>query len=364
MCEALKKKCTQIKSEPEVRKNCVRVSYTDGYHIDFAVYRRYKKNSWDDDYTYEHAGPQQWGERNPKAINEWFSDEIGSKGIVLRKVIRLSKMFCKSRDNWGEMPGGLIQTVVCDEKIATSYDRLDEIFYHTMKAVNNRLQWNVEVYNPTDTTKSLNTVQSHYDKMDRWKKHLDTELSKLGEVLLDEDAEEADVKEAWYNFFNHEYWNEEKAISESCDFSKSIYSYTDTEQFIEDLVDDCTEQYFVDVTCKVKADCMHDWLYKDEFLEKFPFFKKVIPRGLSIEFEMMKTNVPEPYSVWWKVRNVGEEAYKRNCIRGQIEKNKGKKKMEHSDFKGSHYVDCYIIKDNKCVARECVDVTIGNDFLE
>ena len=109
---------------------------------------------------------------------------------------------------------------------------------------------------------------------------------------------------------------------------------------------------------------MHDWLYKDEFLEKFPFFKKVIPRGLSIEFEMRKTNVPEPYSVWWKVRNVGEEAYKRNCIRGQIEKNKGKKKMEHSDFKGSHYVDCYIIKDNKCVARECVDVTIGNDFLE
>ena len=36
-------------------------------------------------------------------------------------------------------------------------------------------------------------------------------------------------------------------------FLKSLYSYTDTEQFIEDLVDDCTEQYFVDVTCKVKS---------------------------------------------------------------------------------------------------------------
>ena len=363
MCEALKKKCTQLKNDPEVKKNCVTVSYTDGYHIDFAVYRRYKKYSWDEEYTYEHAGPQQWEERNPKAINEWFSGEIDNKGIVLRKVIRLSKMFCKSRDSWGEMPGGLIQTVLCDEKIATLYERLDEIFYYTMKAVNNRLQWNVEVYNPTDTTKSLNTVQSHYDKMDRWKNHLSAELSKLDEVILDKDSKEDDVKEAWYKFFNHEYWNEEKAISESRDFLKSLYSYTDTEQFIEDLVDDCTEQYFVDVTCKVKANCTHDWLYKDEFLDKFPVFKKVIPRGLSIELEMRKTNVPEPYSVWWKVRNVGEEAYKRNCIRGQIEKNKGKKKIEHSDFKGSHYVDCYIVKDNKCVARECVDVTIGNDSL-
>ena len=43
-------------------------------------------------------------------------------------------MFCKSRDSWGEMPGGLIQTVLCDEKIATLYERLDEIFYYLEKA--------------------------------------------------------------------------------------------------------------------------------------------------------------------------------------------------------------------------------------
>ena len=90
----------------------------------------------------------------------------------------------------------------------------------------------MKVYNPTDTTKSLNTIQSHYDKMDRWKNQLSTELSKLDEVLLDEDSEEDDVKKAWYNFFNHEYWNEEKSISESRDFSKSIYSYTDTEHLL------------------------------------------------------------------------------------------------------------------------------------
>ena len=64
---------------------------------------------------------------------------------------------------------------------------------------------------------------------------------------------------------------------------------------------------------------------------------------------------------WWKVRNVGEEAERRNCVRGQIEKNVGKKKCEHSDFQGSHYVECYIIRNNVCVASQCVDVPIGKD---
>lgn len=363
VCDALKRKCTLLKKEPEVLKNCVRVSYAEGYHIDFAVYRRYKKHSWDNDYIYEHAGSTNWNERNPKAINEWFSYENKSKGEVLRKVIRLSKMFCKSRDSWGEMPAGLIQTVVCDEKIDTSYDRLDETFYYTMKSVYDRLQNSTEVYNPTDPSKSLNTIQKHYKKMDKWKNHLGTELDKLDEVVLDGDSTESDVRDAWYGFFNHEFWNEQENASESNNLSKSFYSYNDTEQFIEEQVADCIEEYYVDVSCKVKANGFRDWLSKDGFLEKHPMFRKIIPRGLSIEFEMLGTNTPEPYQVWWKVRNVGEEAERRNCIRGQIEKNKGKKKREHSDFQGSHYVECYIVKDNICVARECVEVPIGNEAI-
>lgn len=361
VCDALKRKCNQLQNDPEVLKNCVRVSYIEGYHIDFAVYRRYKKYSWDDKYIYEHAGPQYWDERNPKAINEWFSEEKKNKGEILRKVIRLSKMFCKSRDNWGEMPAGLIQTVVCDEKIDTSYERLDEAFYYTMKAVYERLQRSTEVYNLTDYSKSLNTIQTHYEKMDRWKKHLGTELNKLDEVIMDNASTESDVKSAWYGFFNHEFWNEQQTISESNSFSKSLYSYNNTEQFIEEHVVDCNEQYYVDVSCMVKADCIHDWMSMEVFLERYPMFRKVIPRGLSIEFEVIATNVPEPYQIWWKVRNVGEEAERRNCVRGQIEKNVGKKKCEHSDFQGSHYVECYIIRNNVCVASQCVDVPIGKD---
>ena len=40
--EALKKKCTNFKKEPEAKTNCVRIEYNDGYHVDFAIYRKKK----------------------------------------------------------------------------------------------------------------------------------------------------------------------------------------------------------------------------------------------------------------------------------------------------------------------------------
>lgn len=50
------------------------------------------------------------------AVENWFRDETAVKGINLRKVVRLSKMFCRSRDTW-TMPSGLLQTVLCDEQL-------------------------------------------------------------------------------------------------------------------------------------------------------------------------------------------------------------------------------------------------------
>lgn len=48
-----------------------------------------------------------WRPRDPRAINNWFKDEIKIHDEKLRQAVRLSKMFCKSRESW-QMPGGLI----------------------------------------------------------------------------------------------------------------------------------------------------------------------------------------------------------------------------------------------------------------
>ena len=63
------------------------------------------------------------------------------------------------------MPGGLIQTVLCDEKIQ-DYPRIDEMFYHTICSIRDRLMYNKEVYNPTDSSQSLLLVQEDRDKLE------------------------------------------------------------------------------------------------------------------------------------------------------------------------------------------------------
>ena len=66
-----------------------------------------------------------------------------------------------------------------------------------------------------------------------------------------------------------------------------------------------------------------------------------------------------PYDIYWKVRNVGPVAESKNCIRGQIEKTNLHTHREHTDFQGSHYVECYLVKNNICVARAHISVPIG-----
>ena len=70
--DALKRKTQVFKVKPENKTSCVRVSYGDGYHIDFAVYRRTK--TFNGDFLYEHAGDG-WTKRDVQGMSKWFENE-------------------------------------------------------------------------------------------------------------------------------------------------------------------------------------------------------------------------------------------------------------------------------------------------
>lgn len=352
--DSLKRKCTNFKNEPEAKTNCVRIEYSDNYHIDFAIYKRIK-NEYDDVYKYEHAGSE-WRPRDPRAINNWFKEEIGINGEKLRQAIRLSKTFCKSRDSWN-MPGGLIQTVLCDEKIQ-DYTRIDEMFYYTICSIRDRLMYNKEVYNPTDSSQSLLLVQEDRDKLENLYNRLNTYISKLN-VLFDSDCTEKQAKDAWYNFFNHDYWNTNlnesaRSLAISYNYSKNLYEYDDTEEFIENIYPAQVTTCFVEIDCKVtnkegKFKYLSDMLKNNEKVEI----------GCALDFFIKNINAPNVYEVLWKVKNDGFLAEQHNSIRGQIFKSKQNvKNHETSNFAGNHYVECYIIKNKVCIAKAHIDVPI------
>lgn len=127
------------------------------------------------------------------------------------------------------------------------------------------------------------------------------------------------------------------------------------EQFIEDV---CP----VNITYALKIDCVVSQNgFRDFMLRKaLRYEHHILRHNKSLLFKIVSCSVPEPYNIYWKVRNVGYEAEKRNMVRGTIIMSNRKTQKEHTDFWGPHFVECFIIKNGVCVARDRIDVPIGH----
>ena len=79
-----------------------------------------------------------------------------------------------------------------------------------------------------------------------------------------------------------------------------------------------------------------------------------LEKNINLEFQVvggaMYLNEAE---IVWQIVNTGEEAMRCNCLRGGFEKSdaSGFKRFESTAYKGTHWVQAYVIKDNKCIAK-------------
>lgn len=201
--------------------------------------------------------------------------------------------------------------------------------------------------------------QDHYQALGsgqdvKVKKPFQAKAKKAYNKTVDAIAETDKTKrnDLWREIFGRQFPKAATAVAESREFSSSV-NYTDPEQFIEDL-------YPVDIRYNVNLDCL---VKRDGFrgvlLSHILSTGQSVPRGCSLDF-MPTTGVPEPFDVKWKVRNEGDEAKRRNCLRGEIiaPNRMGGTRHENADFQGPHYVECYIVKDGIVVARDRINVPI------
>lgn len=338
--DAFNKIDIKFNTPPEKLTNCIRITYATGYQIDFAVYRKIS--------TTEHAGSE-WRERDPEAIQGWFELQKLIKGENLPSVIQLIKMFNKSRSSW-RMPGGLVTTILVEESLAIEHDRLDKALYYTIEEMVDRLNKDEDVKSPVYPGKSILYNDKDKKKIEMFKKRLESYLEKL-EVLNDYNCSRIDAIEAWQSFFNHTYWDKLYSEEEQKVHDRSKEANY-TEQYIE-------EKYPVNLKYELKINANIDVDgFRRNLLTNFLKKMKFIPKDKQIQFFIESIDIQEPYDIYWKVRNVGAVAYKRNQIRGQINKTNSNTHTETSNFKGRHFVECYIVKDGICVARDRINVPI------
>jgi Second Messenger Oligonucleotide or Dinucleotide Synthetase domain/Adenylyl/Guanylyl and SMODS C-terminal sensor domain len=78
-----------------------------------------------------------------------------------------------------------------------------------------------------------------------------------------------------------------------------------------------------------------------------------VRKGRAITFRVAACDVPEPYKIYWKVRNTGDEAAKLNALRGEIREDSGSREhTEQTLYSGSHWVEAYVVKGGRVVARD------------
>jgi hypothetical protein len=150
-------------TKPEVRKNCVRVYYVAGYCVDLPVYRRVTtKDAWGRETYHHELASSEWKRSDARDVTDWFENENTQKspdadnGRQLRRIARQIKKFARSRDSWSrQILSGFGITKLVTECFHGDADREDVALYETMKAIRDRLIYNLVVAHPVTPNETI-----------------------------------------------------------------------------------------------------------------------------------------------------------------------------------------------------------------
>ena len=196
----------RFKQEPKSLKNCVRVYYNEGYHIDIPVYREYVE----DKKTFLELASTDWKVSDPTEIADWFEQQVHNKSpqndnIQMRRMVCLLKKWAKSRSSWG-LPNGLIFSVYAADHYSPSESRDDEAFIALLSAIKNRLEYDKTVPNPIDTSEDFATGRE--SKITNLQNKLNDLLPDLIKTLQDSGCTKNKAMQAWSNFFSDDFFKQ------------------------------------------------------------------------------------------------------------------------------------------------------------
>lgn len=156
------------------------------------------------------------------------------------------------------------------------------------------------------------------------------------------------ANEKWKKVYGRPFPSAESAVVES-----KLSTFKTTEEFIEDRYP-VDIRYNISIDCEVSQNGFREHLLRYIILNKLP-----LKTSKKLRFFVDSSDVKGPYKLYWKILNRGYEAEKRDCIRGQIVEDSGhEERIEQTNFKGDHIVECYAIQNDVVVAKDRIHVPI------
>lgn len=202
-----------FKTPPETKKNCVRVQYNAGYHVDLPVYRWVvETNIWGQEVS-RHAelASSEWKRSDARDVTAWFDKHNQEQspdtnnGRQMRRMVRLIKKFARSRDSWKPLIlSGFGITILVTECYRKNADREDEALYDTMKAIRDRLNWNLVVPHPVTPNHTI--TKGNDDPKAKFLRDKLTDALNWLEPTRKDDCTRKEALKCWDKVFSTDYF--------------------------------------------------------------------------------------------------------------------------------------------------------------
>lgn len=304
---------------------------------------------------------KEWIQTNPKGHIDYvheLNDKNYSKGsfVPLAKIIRWWWKYQSSivqPEVERPKPKGFWVECLTAENFNPSAASWADHFIDTLTNISEKYSGVDEIPSLTDPGLSEQEIKTNMTQ-EEFQKFMDTlnvSLAVARQAYAEQDEKKS--SELWKEIFGEEFPVATKTVQEIA--SKAIRVREANEQFIEDFgITPIQTRYRLYIDATVVQDGFRPFSLRGAY----NYLRK--KRSLSFFIDKMKTNIPSDVDIFWKVKNKGEEASERGQLRGEITRDKGNwSKGESTAYEGTHYVECYAVVGDKCIAIDRIDVPIG-----
>lgn len=332
---------TYSSSDIKVDRCVVTVNFSDGTHIDVQPVFEIE----DQDYKYPDTyGNGSWKITKPRKEMSAMKEFQDSKNKNLRRLCKMARSW--KNKNGVVMGGLLIDTLGYNFlKSTNDYDETSFAYYDEMS----RDFFKYLYDQPKDQKEYAALGSKQRVKVRKSFRRKAKKAYDLACEAIDTTSEKTQHNK-WRDIYGNDF---PKYKNEEAEAKALNLSFNNTEEFIED-------QYPIIISYNLELDCE---IKQNGFREKL--LGDLLQQGIklsinkSLNFFIKNNTVPYPFEIKWKVTNRGNEAIKKNCVRGQIVSG-DETKFETTNFRGEHLVECYIIKNGIVVAIASIDVPISN----
>jgi len=292
-------------------------------------------------------GGGSWKITKPKEEMAEVASMDDAKNSNLRRLCRMARSW---KNKHGLEIGGLLidslaynflfGTTEYDSKSFLYYDWLSRDFFKYLSELND------QDYYAAPGSRQRVKVRRRFQK----------KAKMAYELCLDAIAAEKqkNVNDKWRLVYGRPFPAAKEELVEMA--AKAASFWRNTEEFIEDRYP-VDIRYTLRIDCEVRQNGFQMHLLRDMLAKRIPLLARK-----SLEFWVAQTTVPEPFDIKWKVLNRGEVARRRDCVRGQIWTDGGRRRRtESTNFRGDHIVECYAIKGGVVVAKDRIHVPIKAD---